>query len=318
MAPRTKATPPKSHPYFKPGTVIEISSDDPGFRGSWYAGTVVRRASTKEPAKFLVEYVHLFDDDAGKKPLREIVDEFQLRPEPPRDKDRCFKFSEEVDAYYNDGWWEGVITEELGNERFSVFFRGSREQLEFGKKDLRLHREWVNGVWKPPLEEEEMEDAKAKEEEKVSAEEEPKSKTPEKFSEGSSVEVSSDEDGFQGAWFGATIIEARGEDKYLIEYHSLRTEDDLDFLREEIDTLHIRPRPPETVMVDRYNKLDEVDAMYNDGWWVGVISKVLINSRYIVYFRDTSEELEFEHSQLRLHKDWIDGKWVIPSRALKL
>lgn len=165
MAPKPKATPPKSHPYFKPGTIVEISSDDPGFRGSWYAGTVVRRASAKEPAKFLVEYTHLFDDEAGKKPLREIVDEFQLRPEPPRDGDRCFKFSEEVDAYYNDGWWEGVITEELGNERFSVFFRGSREQLEFGKEDLRLHREWVNGCWKPPLEEEEMEDAKAKEEE---------------------------------------------------------------------------------------------------------------------------------------------------------
>lgn len=153
---------------------------------------------------------------------------------------------------------------------------------------------------------------------KVSAEEKPKSKTLEKFSKGTPIEVSSDEDGFQGAWFGATIIEPRGEDKYLIEYQNLRTEDDLDFLREEIDTLHIRPRPPETVMVDRYNKFDEVDALYNDGWWVGVISKVLVNSRYIVYFKDTDEELEFEHSQLRLHKDWIDGKWVIPSRVCVL
>lgn len=139
--------------------------------------------------------------------------------------------------------------------------------------------------------------------------------TQEIFIKGTIVEVSSDEDGFRGAWFAASIVEAVQKDKFLVQYQNLRTDDDLCFLREEIDTLHIRPYPPETVVVNRFNLFEEVDASYNDGWWVGVISKVCVGSKYLVYFRDTDEEMEFEHSDLRPHQDWIDGKWVIASRV---
>ncbi|KAH7521055.1 hypothetical protein ACOSP7_008788 [Xanthoceras sorbifolium] len=323
--PRTQSPPAP----FKPGTHVEIASDDVGFRGSWYTGKIVRRASSKDPTKFLVEYAHLFADEEGTVPLREILDVCQLRPVAPKEKVREFKFGEEVDAFYNDGWWEGTITD-VKDGKFAVYFRSSKEQIEFGEEDLRLHREWIGGVWKPPFEEEEDNEkvsTKTKTEEtpdqgvgekKLGKRKEPDDAIPEvKFSKGTLVEVSSDEDGFKGAWFTATIVEPAGRDKYLIEYESLRTEDDKDFLREEIDTLHIRPCPPETVMVDRFNRLDEVDALYNDGWWVGVISKVLNNSRYIVYFRETNEEMQFEQSDLRLHQDWINGKWVPASRGLK-
>ncbi|KAL6146472.1 hypothetical protein ACLB2K_057151 [Fragaria x ananassa] len=134
------------------------------------------------------------------------------------------------------------------------------------------------------------------------------------FTKGALVEVSSDEEGFHGSWFAATVVKSVGKDGFLIEYKCLRTEDDSAFLREEVDNMHIRPHPPENV-VDCFKKLDEVDALHNDGWWVGVVSKVLRGSRYIVYFRETCEELEYHHSELRLHQDWIDGKWVIPSQS---
>ncbi|KAJ7977845.1 Agenet-like domain containing protein [Quillaja saponaria] len=308
MPPKPKFT---LDPSFKPGSTVEISSDDEGFRGSWFLGTIVRRCSSKGSlVKFLVEYKTIMEDEKGSKPLSEMIDLSQLRPEPPRETDRDFKFGEDVDAYYNDGWWEGTITEQLENGKFGVFFRTSREQLEFRKEDLRLHREWVNGTWIPPLEEEK---ASITTEVKLS-----KTMTREKFSRGKVVEVSSDEDGFQGAWFAATIIEPKGKDVFLVEYQALRTDDDSEFLREEIDTKHIRPYPPETLVVDPFNLLEEVDALYNDGWWVGVISKVLSKSRYIVYFKSTNEEMEFQHSQLRLHQDWIDGKWMMASKALKL
>ncbi|CAK9137638.1 unnamed protein product [Ilex paraguariensis] len=138
---------------FKKGAEVEISSNDDGFRGAWYPGTVIR--PTRSENKVLVEYKTLTADEAGKKPLRETLDLVQLRPPPPRERKRNFKFSEEVDAHHNDGWWEGVVTEVLDNGRYSVFFRGTREQIEFGEEQLRLHREWVNGKWSPPLEESE-------------------------------------------------------------------------------------------------------------------------------------------------------------------
>lgn len=137
----------------------------------------------------------------------------------------------------------------------------------------------------------------------------------ESFSEGEDVEVSSDEDGFKGAWFAATVVESVGKDRYIIQYKTLRTEDDTDFLKEEIDTLHIRPCPPEVPVADQFKKLDEVDALHNDGWWVGVISSVLPDSNYQVYFKSSKEELVFNHSELRLHQDWINGKWIAPSQV---
>lgn len=137
----------------------------------------------------------------------------------------------------------------------------------------------------------------------------------EKFRKGTVVEVSSDEDGFQGAWFAATVVEELSNKEYLIEYRSLRNDDDTDFMKEEVDSMHIRPHPPETVSVGPFNLHEEVDALYNDGWWVGVISKVLKGHKYMIYFRGTNEEMQFKHSDLRLHQDWIDGKWVSASHV---
>jgi len=136
-----------------------------------------------------------------------------------------------------------------------------------------------------------------------------------KFSKGTAVEVSSDEDGFQGAWFTATVINARGQDKYLVEYKSLRTEDDTDYLREEVDIQHVRPRPPNAVMIDSFDLNEEVEAFCNDGWWEGVISKVVKGSRYKVYFKGTKDEVEFQHSDLRPRQDWIEGTWVRASQV---
>lgn len=150
--------PPDPTTLFKKGSAVEISSDDEGFRGAWYSGTVIRPAPSRSKDKrVLVEYETLTADEAGKKRLRETLDWVQLRPPPPPEtRRRGFKFSEEVDAYHNDGWWEGVVTEVLEDGRYSVFFRGTREQMEFAGSELRVHREWKDGKWVPPLEGEEV------------------------------------------------------------------------------------------------------------------------------------------------------------------
>ncbi|KAK3012265.1 hypothetical protein RJ639_012176 [Escallonia herrerae] len=288
--------------HFPKGTEVEISSNEEGFRGSWYAGTVIRPPKPKN--KVLVQYRTL---TAGSRPLREVFDVVQLRPPPPRERRRSFEFSEEVDAYNRDGWWEGVVTRVLAGGRYAVYFRATREEMEFGESELRLHREWVKGSWVPPLEEEKVLNST---EVKSSIE-----TVEEIFGKGAIVEISSDEDGFQGAWFGATVIEALSNSKFLIEYQSLRNDDDTELLKEEVDHLHIRPYPPDTLVIDQFSRHEEVDALYNDGWWVGVIAKVLKGQRYVVYFRGTNEEMEFKHSDLRLHQDWINGKWVMASRV---
>ncbi|KAI7744468.1 hypothetical protein M8C21_024460 [Ambrosia artemisiifolia] len=292
---------------FKPGTEVEVSSNDNGFRGAWYTAIIIK---TKPRNKTIqVEYNTLMADEAGTKPLRETLNVVQLRPLPPREKNVLeFKFSDEVDAYYNDGWWEGVVTEVLPGNRYSVFFRATREQLEFSGTQLRIHREWFYGKWVPPLD---QQDAEAYNSKELNA------SNNNKFIKGATVEVCSDEEGFYGAWFTATLLEQLSNGNFKIQYKTLRNDDDTAFLIETVDSNHIRPCPPKEA-IDHFRMFEEVDAMHNDGWWVGVVFKVLSRQRYEVFFRATDEEIVFKQSDLRRHLEWINGKWVSSSSVCKL
>ncbi|CAM8921000.1 unnamed protein product [Rhodiola kirilowii] len=352
---------------FGEGSVIEVKNDEDGFEGAWFSATVLKVLSN---GKFFIEYKNLKTDD-DKEFYREEMDVVQIRPVPPREAKVEFKKNDFVDAYYNDGWWEGVIVNMLEGRRFKVYFRATKELIEFGEEKLRIHREWVNGDWNPPLikdvndeahtardDEEPSRSKRSKQSKSSPALEKPSSASvlrekpskvsssldkpseatmacetekpskfvstiekravKENFVKGSDVEVKSDEDGFQGAWFSATVLKVLSNDKFLIEYKNLKTDDDKEFVKEEVDILHIRPAPPDIMKVDSYRMYEEVDASYSDGWWAGVISKVYSGSTYLVFFRGTNEELKFDHSDLRVHQEWIDGKWTVTFQALNL
>lgn len=130
-----------------------------------------------------------------------------------------------------------------------------------------------------------------------------------KFAKGSKVEVTSNDDGFHGAWFQGTALKYVNN-KILVEYDALKADDEITPLTEAIEVQHVRPCPPDIPVTSGFNLLDEVDACWNDGWWVGVISKVNSGDRYMVYFRSSTEETEFGHEQLRLHCDWVGGRWM--------
>ncbi|KAI4338569.1 hypothetical protein MLD38_023612 [Melastoma candidum] len=130
------------------------------------------------------------------------------------------------------------------------------------------------------------------------------------FFNGMKVEVRSDEDGFQGSWFAAVIVGAAGNNKYLVEYETLKTDDGSQFLREEQDASYIRPVPPTIQRMYPFSRLEAVDVWYSEGWWIGYISQILDNWNYIVYFRTTNEEMVFNHTDLRPHQEWVGGQWL--------
>lgn len=117
----------------------------------------------KDPLNCQVEYATISEAD-GSKPLKEFVDLDHLRPAllPPMsemEKKRDILAGEDVDAFYKDVWWEGTVTEVRGDGKFSVYFRGSGELIQFRRDELRFHREWINDTWKPPLDEAEEEES---------------------------------------------------------------------------------------------------------------------------------------------------------------
>ncbi|CAN1219407.1 Protein AGENET DOMAIN (AGD)-CONTAINING P1 [Linum perenne] len=327
---------------FKPGDRVEISSPNPDFRGSWYSGIVVSRKKPN-PKHYVVQYDKLFEDEFERNPLRKTLDCRHLRPAPPFHKEKItFKLGDVVDAYRKDGWWEGSITAERPGGMFAVFFSSSKDLNVFGEKDLRLHVDWIDGKWKLPFEqrsteETEIRPSKVRKREKServklnnasggSLEHSKNSDYPTRkdtphvvkemeFTQGMEVEVTSDEEGFRGTWYAAKVIEASGKDEYLVQYKTLMNDDETEFLREDIRTEYIRPCPPQVVIVDGFKLRDEVDAYYNEGWWVGMVVRILVDCKYLVYFKNTNEQFMFKEAYLRPHQDWSNGKWTVPSKV---
>lgn len=132
---------------------------------------------------------------------------------------------------------------------------------------------------------------------------------------GTKVEVGSDEDGHRGTWYPATSVgPIVNSGKYLVEYKTLKADNEVEPLKEEVDFRSIRPSPPVIQLSDQYEPFDEIDAWYNFGWWVGEVSKVLGGSKYMVYFKTINELLEFQHCNLRPHQNWVKGKWTCTTR----
>ncbi|KAL4562096.1 hypothetical protein LXL04_034288 [Taraxacum kok-saghyz] len=170
----------------------------------------------------------------------------------------------------------------------------------------------------------------------------------EPFTKGSTVEVSSDEEGFHGSWYVATLVDivdasptkTRGSNKrnrdkknvgYLVRYAKLFQEDNLnEQLTEVVHPSYVRPLPPRNIRRDDDNLLtvaeaeteegnggdfqlyDVVDAYLRDGWWIGVVRKVMVDGemkKYVISFESPSENIEFEGSKVRYHVDWINSRW---------
>ncbi|XP_059311780.1 DUF724 domain-containing protein 3-like isoform X3 [Lycium ferocissimum] len=138
------------------------------------------------------------------------------------------------------------------------------------------------------------------------------------LTKGSTVEVTSDEEGFKGVWFEATILGLSSptskKNRVLVQYNNIfADENGSEPLRELLSVSFVRPVPPlETV--HSFELYDVVDASYKDGWWTGVVTRVLDGFRYQVTFNNPPDELVFGVTELRFHKKWVKGKWVRPGK----
>ena len=128
---------------FKKGRIVEVSNDEEGYKGAWFVATIVDLIGKD---KFLVEYRDLITDD-GTQLLKEEVDARFIRPCPPEVTFvGSFEQFQEVDAWYNDGWWEGVVLEVVNSRECFVSFIHN-DVLKFENSKLRPHQDWFDGKW---------------------------------------------------------------------------------------------------------------------------------------------------------------------------
>ncbi|PHT94859.1 hypothetical protein T459_02741 [Capsicum annuum] len=273
------------------GSTVEVTSDEEGFKGVWFGGTVLRLCKNK----VLVEYKSIVANENGSDPLRELVNVSFVRPVPPVELIEGYELEDVVDANYKDGWWTGVVTRVLEDNRYQVTFSNPPDVLEFGVSELRLHKQWVKGNWVLP--------GKQRTDSLM-------------FSVGKNVEVSFDKDDRRDAWFPSKVVEQCENGSFLVErYRTIDKKGRIDNVT--VDSSHIRPLPPH-INRKKFNLLEKVDAFYDLAWWSGIITRELADNRYIVFFKHTNKEKELSDSDLRPHMDWKDGQWFTTSRDLPI
>ncbi|XP_022876451.1 DUF724 domain-containing protein 7-like isoform X3 [Olea europaea var. sylvestris] len=137
------------------------------------------------------------------------------------------------------------------------------------------------------------------------------------FEVGTEVEVLFDAEGCRDVWFPAIIFDKLRNGSFLVEYQSPKVGDEARPLKVTTDPLHIRPRPP-LLKRKKFDLLEKVDATFDNGWWSGVITKVLEDSRYLVFFKQINRNREFHHLEIRPHLEWKDGKWITSSKDVSI
>ncbi|KAI3847683.1 hypothetical protein MKW92_024253 [Papaver armeniacum] len=146
--------------YISVGCHVEVLSQDSGIRGCWYGGVVLK--SNKDKVKVRYQDVKDAIDEANS--LEEWVsasrtavpDKLEcrlrgrgtVRPRPSTNISLGpIKVGASVDAWWHDGWWEGIVIHNESDERVHVYFPGEARLSIFCIRDLRRSQDWLCNKW---------------------------------------------------------------------------------------------------------------------------------------------------------------------------
>ncbi|KAL6999138.1 hypothetical protein U1Q18_000299 [Sarracenia purpurea var. burkii] len=146
---------------FKDNDKIELLCQDSGIRGCWFRCTVLQVSQRR----MKVKYDDLKDED-GCGNLEEWVPAFRvampdklgvrfpgrqtIRPALPQDEiDLALGVGAAVDAWWSDGWWEGVTTRIVnsGDEILPIYIPSENLLLDISRKNIRVSRDWTGDRW---------------------------------------------------------------------------------------------------------------------------------------------------------------------------
>ncbi|WVZ12179.1 hypothetical protein V8G54_016709 [Vigna mungo] len=162
MTATIKGTNGHSSQHLLVGSQVEVLSQDSGMRGCWFTASVVKR----HKYKVKVQYRDIQDAVDETKKLEEWVlasrisvpDSLGLRmhgrtivrPAPLSNKRELSWVGDVgsvVDAWWHDGWWEGLVVQRDSEANYHVYFPGENVVSVFGSGNLRQAQDWVRNEW---------------------------------------------------------------------------------------------------------------------------------------------------------------------------
>ncbi|KAG2286571.1 hypothetical protein Bca52824_046175 [Brassica carinata] len=272
---------------FENGADVEIAASDDATCRIWYPGNVF---VTNLCDGVEMVAVTLFADQK-----RVTVTADKIRHKPPADdREKKFEMMDNVEAFYSKGWGSGQVRMILGKNKFSVYLNSSMETLEFKASDLRIHREWLDGVWKM-------------------ADENKETRVQTHFDIGANVEVASEDEDIYVKWYPRILLKTyirNGVEMLKVEYSTWFRDKEkrTKKLLESVSIDSIRPQSPPGD-TKGFELMDKVEAYHNDGWCSGKVHIILTDDIYSVRFNSFTEFIKFNLSDLRIHKEWVDGVW---------
>ncbi|XP_034198017.1 DUF724 domain-containing protein 3-like isoform X5 [Prunus dulcis] len=170
------------------------------------------------------------------------------------------------------------------DDNYTVGFKNPPDLLELRRSELRPHWDFLDGVW--------IRARKERIEETI-------------FSHGTAVEINLNEGNLLYAWFPAIYLGELGVNSFLLQYKSSNNRD----VKVVVNGHQIRPQPPKSGKRD-FNLMEMVDAFYDMGWWVGEITQILTEEKYMVRSKFTKQVKECSPSELRPHVEWTERGWI--------
>ncbi|KAJ6304552.1 hypothetical protein OIU77_018249 [Salix suchowensis] len=146
---------------FKVNEKIELLCQDSGVRGCWFRCKVLQ--ASQKHLKVQYEDIH---DVEGSGNLEEWVPSSRvaapdklgmrcfgrqtIRPQPQNHStENVFEVGTPVDAWWSDGWWEGIAAgvDVSGSDCLRVYLPGEGKFLAVPRKNTRSSRDWVDNKW---------------------------------------------------------------------------------------------------------------------------------------------------------------------------
>lgn len=144
---------------FNSGDKIELLCEDSGVRGCWFRCIVLQKVSGQVKVRYedlesgdgcgkLEEWVSSSKVAAADKLGLRASGRLTMRPSPSIVEPPCaHELGAAVDAWWNDGWWEGVLAGREPCGKVRVYFPDENDFASFQVSELRISRDWVYGQW---------------------------------------------------------------------------------------------------------------------------------------------------------------------------